>query len=76
MNITREDVISAAEEAGLSVDISSINGNDSLSETGLDSLEIMTFLLSLEEKFNIKIPDQDVDSLDTIDGIIEYFARL
>lgn len=75
MVVTREDILSAVESAGISVDISGIKGSDSLSETGIDSLEMMTIFLGVEEKFNVKIPDEDIDSLDTIDNIIAYMER-
>lgn len=75
MVVTRKDIISAAESAGLSVDISSVKGSDSLIDTGLDSLETMTFFLGIEEKFNVKFPDEDIDALDTIDSIITYMER-
>ena len=75
MVVKFNDIISAVENAGISVDVTDINGSDSLSEAGVDSLEMMSFFLAIEEKFNVKFPDEDIDSLDTIDGIISYMAR-
>ena len=75
MVVKFNDIISAVENAGISVDVTDINGSDSLSEAGVDSLEMMSFFLAIEEKFNVKFPDEDIDSLDTIDGIISYMER-
>ena len=75
MLVTREDILSAAESAGISVDLSEVEGGDSLKDAGIDSLDIMTFFLGIEEKFNIKIPDEDIDALDTIDNIIAYLGH-
>lgn len=75
MIVTREDILSAAESVGISVDISGIKGSDSLSETGIDSLDMMTIFLGIEEKFNVKIPDEDIDAMDTIDKIIVYLEQ-
>ena len=75
MKVTHEDILAAVENAGLSVDLSSIKGDDSLEEAGLDSLDSMTFFLGIEEKFSVKIPDEDISALDTIDDIITYIGR-
>lgn len=76
MLVTHEDILSAAESAGLSVDLSGVDGDDSLKDAGIDSLDIMTFFLGIEEKFNVKIPDEDIDALDSIDNIIAYLEQL
>ena len=75
MIVTLEDIISAIEDGAVSVDISEIKGDDSLTDAGIDSLEIMSFFLSIEEKFNVKFPDEDVDDLNTINDIIAYMER-
>lgn len=75
MQVTREDILSAAESAGISVDLSGVKGSDLLKEAGIDSLDIMTFFLGIEERFNVKIPNEDIDALDTIDNIIAYLGR-
>jgi acyl carrier protein len=75
MVVTRNDIISAIESAGASVDISKINGSDSLRDAGLDSLDMMNFFMGIEEKYDVKISDEDLAALDTIDNIIAYMAR-
>ncbi|HFB66070.1 MAG TPA: acyl carrier protein [Aeromonadales bacterium] len=76
MIVTLEDILSAVEDGAVSVDISEIKGDDSLADAGIDSLEIMSFFLSIEEKFNVKFPDEDVDDLNTINDIIAYMEHL
>lgn len=75
MIVTHEEIISAVQGGGVLVDISGIKGGDSLTDAGIDSLEIMGFFLAIEEKFNVKFPDEDIDSLDTIDDIVVYMKR-
>lgn len=75
MNITYEDIISAVESAGLSTDIKGIKGEDALADFGVDSLEIMSFFLAIEEKYGVNFPDDDIDSLNTINDIIAYMQR-
>lgn len=72
MVVSRKDILSVFSSAGISVDLSGIRGDDSLKDAGVDSLDKMSFLFGLEEKFNIKILDEDIEALDTIDNIIAY----
>jgi acyl carrier protein len=76
MVITREDIISAFEGEGASVDVSGLKGSDSLRDAGLDSLDMMNFFLGIEQKFGVKISDEDLTALDTVDSIIVYMERL
>lgn len=43
-----------------------------LKDLGMDSLDIANVLLVVEEKFDIKIPDADVQGLSTLDSIVRY----
>lgn len=45
--------------------------NDDL---GADSLAIVELVLALEEKFDIKIPDEEVDNIKTVGDAINYIA--
>lgn len=76
MNVTREEMLGIIESAGVSVDVAAIENDTPLSKAGIDSLEMMNVFLAIEEKFGIKIPDEDIDALDTVDGIIAYLQRL
>lgn len=76
MNVTREEMLAVIERAGVSVDVAAIKGDTPLSKSGIDSLEMMNVFLAIEEKFGIKIPDEDIDALDTVDEIIAYLHRL
>jgi len=43
-----------------------------LDEIGLDSLDFMSILFSVQEKYNISIPDEDIDGLNTLNKLIRY----
>jgi acyl carrier protein len=49
-----------------------LDPEESLAGQGIDSLEMMSIFLGIEEKFDIKIPDEDTDKLDSIASIMEY----
>lgn len=75
MHVTFKEIISAVENGGVLVDISTIKEKQTLSSAGIDSLEIMGFFLAIEEKFKVKFPDEDIDSLQSINDIIHYMER-
>jgi acyl carrier protein len=76
MNVTREEMLGVIEGAGVSADVATIKYDASLSKAGIDSLEMMNVFLAIEEKFGIKIPDEDIDALDSVDSIIDYLQRI
>jgi len=75
MKVTLADILSLIENADVSVDISKIEADMSLTEAGVDSLEMFNVFLAIEEQYNIKVADKDIDSLDTINNILAYLRR-
>jgi acyl carrier protein len=45
---------------------------DDLSADSLDAVEIV---MGIEEKFNVEIPDEEIDKIKTIEDIVDYLAR-
>ena len=41
-------------------------------DLGADSLDAVEFIMALEEKFGIEIPDEDAESMQTVDDAIKY----
>jgi len=41
-------------------------------DLGADSLDLVELTISIEEAFNIKIPDEDAEQLDTVGKVISY----
>ncbi|KAJ8521435.1 hypothetical protein ONZ45_g1846 [Pleurotus djamor] len=44
-------------------------------DLGLDSLDAVELVMSIEEEFSIEIPDQEADSIQTVAQAIEYIAK-
>jgi len=64
-----KEVIAKAEVLG---EVDSLKKDINLTEQGIDSLDMINIYLLLEEKFNVKIPDEDIDKVQTIDEIVKY----
>lgn len=72
MKATIENIKEVIEQAEVLGDVSELKNDIKLSEQGIDSLDIVNVYLLLEEKFGIKIPDEDLDKVTTINEIVEY----
>lgn len=43
-----------------------------VNDLGCDSLDCIEITMTIEEKFEIEIPDSDAANLDTVDQIVKY----
>ncbi len=64
-----KEIIAKADVLGNAEDMQS---NVPLSEQGIDSLDVVNVYLLIEEEFDIKIPDEDLKQVSTIDDIVVY----
>ena len=42
---------------------------------GADSLDLVDLIMSLEDEFDIEIPDSDVESIKTVGDIVRYIEK-
>ena len=74
MIISREIKLIIVEELGVNskkvVPEASFAG-----DLGADSLDIVELIIALEEKFNIKISDEDAEKMETVDDVIKYIEK-
>jgi acyl carrier protein len=74
---TAQDIIEIVRE----LDLSTIKPEQQmfadvpLSQQGFDSLDKMNIFMLLEEKYEIKIPDEDFDDLNTFTMISDYINQ-
>jgi acyl carrier protein len=47
-----------------------------LEDLGADSLDVVEMVMSLEEAFDIEIPDEDVEELRTVADVERYVTRV
>jgi acyl carrier protein len=60
-----------------SVDAAKIRGKHLTRDIGLDSLDVIKFVLLVEENFGVKIPDEEIDSRELLktDNLAGYLAE-
>lgn len=57
----------------LGVEASEVNVAASFTDDlGIDSLEIFEIVMSLEEEFNIEIPNEDIEGIKSVEDISKY----
>jgi len=76
MEINSEDIKRLLKnEVSPNVDIDNLADDDSWDKAGIDSLDRSSFFLALEEETGVEIPDKDLDKLDSVAKLIEYFKQ-
>ena len=62
------------EETG--IDASSVQSDKSFTDDlDIDSLSMMTIVVNAEEKFGVRIPDDEVKNLKTVGDAVEYIKN-
>ncbi len=72
MKATVENVKEVIAEAEVLGDVNEMSNDIALKDQGIDSLDVVNVYLLLEEKFDVKIPDEDLNKVQTINDIVEY----
>jgi acyl carrier protein len=72
--IKANDVINIIQNSDIRVNIEQLDFDELLTEQGLDSLDITTILFSIEEIYQIRVLEDDIEQgkLATINSMIEY----
>jgi acyl carrier protein len=76
--MSKEDVLAGLaelvnEETGLAAD--AVQMDKSFSEDlDIDSISMMTIVVNAEDKFGVKIPDEEVKNLITVADAVNYIA--
>jgi acyl carrier protein len=76
MALSEQEILSGLadivnEETGLAVD--AVQSDKSFTDDlDIDSLSMMTIVVNAEEKFGVRIPDDDVKNLKTVGDAVSY----
>ena len=44
-------------------------------DLGADSLDVVDLLMSIEDEFEVEIPDEEVENIRTVGALVEYIER-
>lgn len=71
-----EDKVKKLIAEKLDVDISDVVDDASLiDDLGADSLAIIELIMTMEEDFDIEVPDEDAEKLSTVKDAIDYIIE-
>ena len=77
MKISKNEFILIIKENAVNeVDFDTIKANDNLSDIGIDSLGFVTLLWAIENRFNIEVDDQYLESLNGMSTIADLITTL
>lgn len=48
---------------------------DIADELGADSLDVVDLLMSIEDEFDVEIPDEKIESLRTVGSVVDYIQE-
>lgn len=72
MSVDEAAIRKAFKDSGVKDEVmNEVGYTTSLLDSGVDSLDIANLLLSLEEQYDIKIPDEEAMQLDSLKAIVE-----
>lgn len=49
--------------------------SDFVKDLNADSLDVVEFIMALEEKFDIKIPDEAAEKIKTVQNVVDYISE-
>ncbi|MGM0418001.1 MAG: acyl carrier protein [Thermodesulfobacteriota bacterium] len=75
--MSMQDKLKAIIAEKLEVDIEKVIPEASfINDLGADSLKIVELMMSLEDEFDIEIPDEDAENLLTVKDAQEYLEKI
>jgi acyl carrier protein len=76
LEIDAKTIKEIIKESGTRVDVEGLDTQIPLRDQNIDSLDLFNILLLIEEKFKLKIPDEDIYLLVDIENIIKYLIAV
>ncbi|MBQ8202788.1 MAG: acyl carrier protein [Clostridia bacterium] len=57
----------------LDADVESITLETKIAEDlGADSLDVVELLMSIEDEFDVEVPDEEIENVKTVGDVVEY----
>ncbi|HZK05949.1 MAG TPA: acyl carrier protein [Actinomycetaceae bacterium] len=79
MALTNDEILAGlaeivTEETGVPAESVTLDASFA-DDLDIDSLSMMTIITYAEEKFEVRIPDEDATTLSTVQDAVEYIAK-
>lgn len=65
----REQLLKLAEE-NLDIDTSDLDFESKISDMDIDSIDLVDFIMVIEEEFDIEFTDEELDEIETLSDIV------
>ena len=65
----REQLVKLAEE-NLDIDTSNLDFEEKISDMDIDSIDLVDFIMVIEEEFDIEFTDEELDEIETLSDIV------
>jgi acyl carrier protein len=62
------------EQLGINEDDINIESNF-LEDFGADSLELIDLIMALESEFDIEVPEEDIEEIETVGDVVSYLKN-
>ena len=72
MQVEVAGIRAIVEETNVVRDMSALRDEMTFDDAGIDSLDVFSIFLAIEETYGIKIPDEDLENINSIETIVEY----
>lgn len=73
MKISAQDILADIKAANIpDVDVDALDTESTFAAQGIDSLDEMSIFLCIEEKYGFKIPDDDIENINSITELADY----
>lgn len=60
----------------LDVDSETITNDTNIADDlGADSLDVVELLMSIEDEFDVEIPDEEIENLKTVGNLVDYIQE-
>ena len=62
------------EQLGVNEDEISMDSNF-LEDLGADSLELIDLIMALESEFDLEVPEEDIEEIETVGDVVSYIKE-
>jgi acyl carrier protein len=73
--ITMQELKQLMTDVVKGLDLTHIDGEKTFTDVGLDSLDHVAFLLAVDEKYGVNIPDEDINLCYSLDSTVTYLNK-